>query len=426
MAPRELCPYDRTVIPLSERLLPGRLGSAFRWLAASSWIADFGDGFAHAAGPLLIVSQSRNPSLVALGVLLQRLPWLLFGLLSGVVADRLNRVRLTVLVEIARVGVLGVLAGTIITGAVNILIVLAALFALGTAEVFSNTASTSLLPVLVRRSDLPVANARIMGGMVTLNQLAGPPLGAALFAVGMAVPFIAQAVLVGLGAILVSQITTDARPRVSHSHLWAEVVEGARWAFHHAAVRTLVITIFVFNITFGAAWSVLVLYAEERLGLGAIGFGILTGASAAGGLIGILCYGRLTQRISLSNIMRIGLIIETLTHLGLAVTTLPVVAVGIMVIFGAHAFVWGTTAVSVRQHAVPHALQGRVSSVNSIGVYGGLVVGAAIGGPIASHFGITGPFWFGFVGSAMLVAVMWRQFNHIAHDSDPQDHPSPD
>jgi predicted MFS family arabinose efflux permease len=374
----------------------------------------------------LIVSQSRNPSLVALGVLLQRLPWLLFGLLSGVVADRLNRVRLTALVEFARVGVLGVLAATIITGAVNIVIVLAALFAIGTAEVFSDTASRSLLPALVRRSDLPVANARIMGGTVTLNQLAGPALGAALFAAGMTVPFIAQAVLVGLGAILISQVSTDVHPRASHTHLWAEVVEGARWTFYHAALRTLAITIFVFNITFGAAWSVLVLYAEDRLGLGAIGFGILTGASAAGGLVGILCYGRLTQSISLGNIMRIGLIIETLTHLGLAVTTLPVVAVAIMVIFGAHAFVWGTTAASVRQRAVPHSLQGRVSSVYSIGMYGGLVVGAAVGGPIASHFGITGPFWFGFVGSAMLVPLMWRQFSHIAHDSDAQDHPSPD
>ncbi len=50
---------------------------------------------------------------------------------------------------------------------------------------------------------------------------------------------------------------------------------------HHAAVRTLVLTIFIFNITFGAAWSVLVLYARERLGLGDVGFGLITTVSAA-------------------------------------------------------------------------------------------------------------------------------------------------
>jgi predicted MFS family arabinose efflux permease len=395
-------------------------------LAASSWVADLGDGFALAAGPLLIASQSRNPTLVALGVLLQRLPWLLFGLLSGVTADRRNRVRLAALVELARVAVLAVLAATIITGAVNIPVVLAALFALGTAEVFSDTASTSLLPSLVSRSDLPAANARIMGGLVSLNQLAGPPIGAALFAAGMAVPFIAQAVLVGFGAVLISRISIDVRPTTGDAHLWAQVTEGARWTFHHAAVRTLVITIFIFNITFGAAWSVLVLYAQDRLHLGAIGFGILTGASAAGGLAGIGAYGRLTRRVSLGNIMRVGLIIETLTHLGLALTTVPAVAIAIMVVFGAHAFMWGTTAVTVRQRAVPEALQGRVASVNSIGVYAGLVIGAALGGPIASHYGITGPFWFGFIGSALFVAVMWRQFTHIAHSTEDIDAPHPE
>jgi predicted MFS family arabinose efflux permease len=168
---------------------------------------------------------------------------------------------------------------------------------------------------------------------------------------------------------------------------------------------------------------VLVLYAQDRLHLGPVGFGILTGASAAGGLVGIGGYGWLTRHVSLGNIMRAGLIIETLTHLGLALTTIPAVALSIMVVFGAHAFIWGTTAVSVRQRAVPEDLQGRVSSVNSIGVYGGLVVGAALGGPIATHYGITGPFWFGFIGSALFVAVMWREFTHIAHTSGDRNDP---
>jgi predicted MFS family arabinose efflux permease len=123
--------------------------------------------------------------------------------------------------------------------------------------------------------------------------------------------------------------------------------------------------------------------------------------------------------------MRVGLIIETLTHLSLALTTTPAVAIGIMVIFGAHAFVWGSTSITVRQRAVPEALQGRVSSVNSMGVYGGLVFGAALGGLIADRFGVTGPFWFAFAGSAIFLLVMWRQLHHIAHeDTGPRATPS--
>jgi predicted MFS family arabinose efflux permease len=408
---------------LTERFLPARLGSAFRWLVASSWAANFGDGFALAAGPLLVASQSHNASLVALALLLQRLPWLLFGLFSGAVADRINRVVLSAAVELARAGVLTVLAAAIFAGWVNIAVVLGALFLLGTAEVFSDTASNSLPPSLVDTDDLPLANARIFTGVATLNQLAGPPIGAALFAVGMAWPFVGQAVLVGLGAVLITRVRLPERqpapapaPALAQTHLRAEVLDGIRWTAHHPAVRTLALTIFFFNITFGAAWSVLVLYAEERLHMGAVGFGVLTTASAVGGLAGILGYGWLTRRVSLGNIMRVGLIIETFTHLSLALTTVPAVAVGIMVVFGAHAFVWGTTSNAVRQRAVPLELQGRVSSVNSLGVYGGLVIGAALGGALASHFGVTAPFWFAFGGSGVFVVFMWRQLAYIAHD----------
>ncbi|MHB1929747.1 MAG: hypothetical protein ACYDEN_06340 [Acidimicrobiales bacterium] len=72
-----------------ERLFPARLGRRFRWLVASFWSANLGDGFALAAGPLLIASRTHDPRLVALALLLQRLPWLVFGVLAGAIADRL-------------------------------------------------------------------------------------------------------------------------------------------------------------------------------------------------------------------------------------------------------------------------------------------------------------------------------------------------
>jgi predicted MFS family arabinose efflux permease len=399
-----------------ERLLPARLGVGFRWLVASSWSADLGDGFAVAAGPLLVASRTRDATLVALALLFQRLPWLLFGLLSGVVADRLDRARLAAAVELARAAVLAILVLSILSGWVSIAVILAVLFVLGTAEVFSGTASSAILPSLVGHEDLILANSRVLTGSVTLNQLAGPALGALLFAAGTSLPFIGEAVLVIAGAVMILQISLPGPPPSAVvNRVWADVLDGCRWVVHHPGVRTLVLTIFIFNITFGAAWSVLVLYSEERLGLGAVGFGVLTAASAVGGLVGNLSYGWLIRRVSLGGIMRVGLIIETLTHLSLALTRSPAVAVAIMVIFGAHAFVWGSTSVTVRQQAVPEALQGRVSSVNGIGVYGGLVIGAALGGPIANHFGVTGPFWFAFAGSGVFVVLMWRQLAHISH-----------
>jgi predicted MFS family arabinose efflux permease len=407
---------------LVETVLPGRLGTGFRWLLASSWISNIGDGIAIAAGPLLIASQTRDPFLVALAALLQWLPPLVFGLWAGALADRLDRKLIVVSVDLARAAVLGVIVASIATDTVSIAVVLGALFLLGTAEVFADNSAQTLLPMLVHRDDLAIANARLQVGFITVNQLAGPPIGAALFAVGMAWPFLAQALLVVLGALLVTRISVPHHGRdPGATHIRQDIAEGFRWVLHHAAVRTLVLTIFTFNITYGAAWSVLVLYATDRLGMGEIGFGLLTTVAAAGGVCGTLAYGWITRRVSLGNIMRTGLIIETFTHLALALTTVPWVAMSIFFVFGAHAFIWGTTSITVRQRAVPTELQGRVGSVNGVGVYGGLVVGSAIGGLIAQQWGITAPFWFAFVGSAIFVVLIWGQLAHIAHaDEQPE------
>jgi len=146
---------------------------------------------------------------------------------------------------------------------------------------------------------------------------------------------------------------------------------------------------------------------------------LLTTTSAIGGIAGTTAYGWITRHVTLGNLMRIGLLYETFTHLALALTTVPAVALLIFLGFGAHAFIWGTTSTTVRQRAVPFELQGRVGSVNMLGVCGGLVIGAAIGGPLARQWGITAPFWFAFAGSALFVVLIWRQLAHIAHDDEP-------
>ena len=399
---------------------PARLGPGFRWLLASSWTTNLSDGISIAAGPLLIASQTTDAFLVALAALVQWLPPLLFSLYAGALSDRLDRRSIVIVVNLVRAAVLAVIAASVLTDTVSIAVVLAALFVLGTAEVFADNTSQTLLPSLVARPDLAVANSRLQAGFITVNQLAGPPLGAALFAAGMALPFIGQAVLVIGGALLVSRIALPphGRERARATAIRHDIAEGVRWTRHHAAVRTLVLTIFTFNITFGAAWSVLVLYAIQRLGLGPVGFGLLTTISAVGGLLGTISYGWITRRLSLSNIMRIGLIIETLTHLGLALTTHAPVAMAIFFVFGAHAFVWGTTSITIRQRAVPPELQGRVGSVNTVGVFGGLVVGSGVGGLLAQAYGVTAPFWFAFVGSAVFIVLIWGELRHIAHDDE--------
>jgi predicted MFS family arabinose efflux permease len=408
------------VTRLLDVIAPPRLGRGFRLLMASSWTSNVGDGIAIAAGPLLVASKTDQEFLVALAALLQWAPPMVFGLWAGALTDRLDRRLIIITVDLLRCAVLVLLAVAVAFDSAPIVLILAAMFLLGTAEVFSDNTAQTLLPMLVARDDLAIANARLQTGFVTINQLAAPPIGAFLFTVGQFIPFATQAVL-GLLAVLVIarlQLPAHGRSPDEERPVWHDIVEGFRWVWHHAAVRTLVLTILIFNVTFGAAWSVLVLYATEHLGLGSVGFGLITTVSALGGLLGTLSYGWLTRRISLGNLMRIGLVIETFTHLALATATSAYVALPVFFVFGAHAFVWGTTSITIRQRAVPSELQGRVGAVNLMGVYGGLVVGAAVGGVIAQRWGVTAPFWFAFVGSAIFVVLIWGQLSHIAHADD--------
>jgi len=137
----------------------------------------------------------------------------------------------------------------------------------------------------------------MQGAFLLTNQLVAPPIGAFLFAVGMALPFAAGAAAMALGAVLISRIAGSLRSeRTEVAGVWADMKEGVRWLLGHPPMRTLALTIFTFNVTYGAPWAVLVLYAFERLGMEEVGFGLLTTATAVCGIIGLVSYGWLERR----------------------------------------------------------------------------------------------------------------------------------
>jgi len=405
------------------RVLPAVLGRDFRWLWSSAAVTNLGDGLLLAAGPLLVTTLTREPLAVAMAVFLQQLPWVLLGIPAGAIIDRVDRRRLTIGVNLGRAVVLGLLATTVATGTVSLPIIFVATFLIGTAETFADNAASALVATRVPRDHLGIANARLTGTAIMTNQLAGPPIGALLFGLGMAIPFGVDAIAALSGAVLIARmadrpwIAPEGPPR----HIRHEIADGFSWLWHHPPVRTLALTIFFFNVTFWAAISVYVLLAKERLGLDDFGYGLLITVGAIGGLIGSAAYGRLERRFALATLMRAGLLLETVTHLVLAVTTSALVAAATMTLFGIHTVVWGTTSTVVRQRAVPSALLGRVTSVYMLGNVGGAAIGSLIGGLIAQQFGITAPFWFGFFGSALLLMLIWRALVEIAHATAAED-----
>lgn len=406
---------------LADVLIPSKLGRPFRWLVGSAWASNLGDGILLAVGPLLVASLTSDPRLIALGVTVQWLPALLLSLVAGVVSDRASRWRVLVAAHVARLVALGTLIGFSTAGHLTVEIVLGVLFVMGGTEVFIDNTSATLTPALLRPADLDVGNARIEAGFVTMNRALGPPLGAALLLGGVVWPFGTQAILVLMSLVMLSRINIPPVAADDGEEVPSRKALGQalRWTIHHPAVRTLIVTVFSFNIMFAAAWSVLVLWAQERLGLGDVGYGLITTAGAIGGLLGVAVFGRLSRRFSLGNLLRAGLVVETATHFVLANTTIPWVAFTVFVVFGVHGYVWGVTSITIQQRAVPSGMQGRVGGLNSVGVFGGSVLGSILGGWIAHGWGVTAPFWFAGVGSLVLLLVLWPQLRHLRSDAGP-------
>ena len=400
---------------LLERLLPTSLGRDFRWLFGAATSTNLGDGILLAAGPLLVASVTRDPFAVSMAVFAQRVPWLLVGLLAGAVVDRVDRRLLVMAADLLRAAVVGVLATAVATDLVGLLWLYVTFFLLGTAEVFADNAASTLTVAVVPREHLGKANARIFGSAMMTNQLAGPPIGAALFALAGWLAFGANAVLALLGVALLSRMRLARRvlpgPRPS---LRQQTKEGALWLWRHPPVRTLALMITFFNVTYGAAYGVYVLYAQERLGLGEVGFGVLLSAVAVGAVIGSVLYSRLEARFGYATLLRAGLVVETASHAALALTTAAWVALPILFVFGIHAAVWGTTSTTVRQRSVPDAVLGRVTSVYMLGGVGGIALGTLIGGVVATRWGVLAAFWFAFAGSLVVLLWLWGPMRHVA------------
>ncbi|AUG75282.1 MFS transporter [Kitasatospora sp. MMS16-BH015] len=396
-------------------------GADFHKLWAASAISTLGDGITMAAGPLLVASLTHDPAPVALAVFFQQLPWLLFGLVSGVYVDRLDRRRLVVAVNLVRATALAALATAAALQAVHLPFLYAVLFLLGTADTLADTASSALLPSVVARGDLAEANARLSLTFSVGNQFLAKPLGAWLFALAAAAPFATDALTFAAAAALTAALrprTTPAPPSVTapRERIRTDLTTGVRWLARQPLLRALTLTMAVGNLFFCAAFATFVLYAHRRLGLSGPGYGLLLTTFALGGTLGTLTVRRLRHRWRAATLLRAGLLVETATHAALAATTRVWLAAPVLVLFGVHTMVWGSIAATLHQRATPDQLRGRVGSVRTLADLGSAALGSLFGALLTRHLALTTPFWLAAAAMLLTTACAWRPLSRAALD----------
>ncbi|MDG4758332.1 MFS transporter [Micromonospora sp. WMMD710] len=393
------------------------LGHAFARLWAASTLSALGSGLATVAAPLFVASRTDDPLVVAAASAVAWLPWLLFALPGGVLVDRMDRRRLMIVIDLVRVVALAVLAAAIMTDRGGVALLYAVLFVVNTGEIVFRAASQAMLPTVVPRHRLERANGWLGGGTTLMHGMLAGPLGGFLFALSAGSPFLVNAVTYALSAVLVALIGGDFRAVAGEAHgrrarsMGSEIVEGLRWLAHQRLLRTMAVLIGLLNVTLTAALAVLVLLADERLGLGSVGYGLLFTCMAAGGVLGALHGDRLVSWISATWTVRVGLLVEAGLHLALAASRSTLVVGFALFAFGVHGALWNIVANSLRQRLTPPTLQGRVASTTLFVAAGGNCVGALLGGLLASWIGITAPYWVGLVVAIGVSAATWRVFD---------------
>ncbi|MBA2381102.1 MAG: MFS transporter [Chloroflexi bacterium] len=378
------------------------LGRGFWTLFSASFLANLSDGIFQIALPLLAISVTTEPGLVAGVTVASRLPWLVFALIAGALADRLDRRRTMVLVDAGRVVLLGGLAIAVVGNVATIWLLYIVAFILGCFETMFDTAASSMLPNVVGKDNVVAANSRLNAVELTMNNFVGPPLGGFLAGIGIASAF-GTAAAGYLGALLcLFTLGGSFRPirEGPPTSIRSEIGEGLRYLFAHRLLRTMALVVGPMNLGSMAVFGVLVLYvvAPGPLGLDGFGLGLLTTAIAIGTVAGTLLASRIERAIGRANLFLACIASLLVMDLVWIVIPQPLLIGIVLAISSSFGGAFNVVFGSIRQRIVPNHLLGRVMASFRVVSWGSLPLGALLGGIIGQTLGLTAV----FIGAAII------------------------
>jgi MFS family permease len=376
------------------------LGRSFAFLWSSTALSNLADGVLKTGAPLLAVSMTRSPTLVALVGAAATLPWLLLALPAGAIADRADRRRIMATAGAVRAVALAVAAVLAASGALDLWVLLAAVLAAGVAEVFADTSAQSVLPMTVPASQLTRANGRVFSAQQIGNEFAGAPVAGLLVGLLPAAVFGAPALLYAAAAALLlgmrgtyrpARNTTQADGRSASGPLLREIGEALRYLLAHRVLRSLAITAGLLNLANSAYFAVFVLWAVgdgSAIGLPPEGYGLMMTALAAGAVLGSLLAERVAGAFGEFRALTACWLASSVLLLAPVVAPSPWALYPTAVLWGVLGGAANVLVISTRQRLIPPELLGRVNSAYRLIGMGGMPLGAALGGVVAEFAGL--------------------------------------
>ncbi|SNR82526.1 MFS transporter [Blastococcus mobilis] len=379
----------------------------YRRLWAARTVSQWGDVVNTVALALLIYRLTGSGLGVSGVVAAEIAPVLLLAPFAGPLIDRWPRVRVMVASDLFRF----VLAAGLAVWHDAPAGVYAIAFGMSIGAVFFNPAASSVLPTLVPKEDLVAANSGIWTAAV-LSQIALAPLaGLLVTGVGYGPAFAINAASYALSALLLRGLRVPSPPEhLERRRLLADAREGVRVLLRHRLLRALAAGQLLAALSAGATSALLVVLAEDHLGVTGSGYGLLIGAIGIGAALGPLALLRLIRQPRRPLFVFGPFALRGVVDLVLAsVTALPV-AVAALVAYGVGTSTGAVTFNSMLQAETPEQVRGRVFASMDVLWQGGRLVSLAAGGLLADQYGIQVVY---YLGGLLLLAAAAAGFSTV-------------
>lgn len=392
--------------------LPGLLRHpSYRWLWLARTVSQWGDAFNTVALALLVYSLTRTGLGVSGLALAEIVPVLLLGPVAGAVVDRLPRVRVMMVADLARAG----LAFALPFLESHVAGVYAVAVGLGAAAVFFNPAAQSVLPAIVRERDLVAANSGLWTAAVVSQVVLAPVAGVVVAVSGFTWAFWINSVsyLVSAAALrrLAVPVTPDTTGTVSdgaHRLSWyADAVAGITAIGEHGLLRALAAAQFLAALSAGATGALLVVLAQDHLRLDASDYGLLLGAIGVGAAIGPLLLTRVTDNPRQPLFVLGPFLLRGVVDAVLATVAGLTAAVTTMVVYGLGTSTGAVTFNSLLQAETPTHLRGRIFAAFDMLWQTGRLLSLLGGGLLADTVGIRAVYYLGAALLLVAATVGW-------------------
>lgn len=359
-----------------------RLSSDFWIFWAGQTISNLGTSMTLFALPLLVYQLTGSALNLGLTFGLGMLPYLLFGLLIGAWADRVDRKRMMIVVDVLQAAVVVAIPLLALSGSLRIEWIYVAVFCQGVLNICFQAAEFAAIPSLVAREDLVTANGRIQASYAAAT-VAGPLLAGVLVAL---MPIYDLLLIDAASFVLSAACLATIRCRFNGaeptraSSIMADVGEGLRYVWGHPVLRNISLMMALVNLVGATIYAQLVLFVSQHYGASEAQLGLFYSAGSVGVVVLSLAAGALRRRFSFSRVALGALTLSGLTTLVMALTPWYWLGLILWAMTSGLGILFNINTGSLRQAIVPQHLLGRVISVAMMIGLSATPIGALLGG----------------------------------------------